>query len=965
MRKPVVVLITLLVLAGAVFFAAKNRNKPPGTGPGGTPVAGTPAPWAHDASDIAPDPKVRYGTLENGMRYAVMPHPEPPNRIALRLHVDAGSLHEAEDQRGVAHFLEHMVFNGSRSFPDSSKLIPTMQRLGIAFGAHANAYTSFDETVYMLDLPNLDEDTLKLGFTVMRDFADGALLKEDEIDKERGVILSEKRSRDSVDMRLMEQQFEFLMPDVLITHRFPIGTEEVISNAPRERFTSFYSDYYNPSNITFVVSGDIDPDVIEERIKSTFESFRDPEATGQEPGIGEVPTGTGFRTAVFTDKEVAADELSLTSLRPFTKEPDTVANRVKRLPLTVANAIISRRFDILSKEENSPIKGGSAGRFAWFDAIEFVSGSVEPAEGRWQDAVAVLDQELRRALQFGFTQPELDEIKASLLNSYEQAVKSADTRKSDGTGGLASRIARAVNRGKVFSTPGEDLRIVKVGLETVTLESIHNALRESWDTGDLNLILTTKEAPADTKDTLAQLYTESAAVAVTPPKEEATKAFAYTGFGPAGTIVSDTTVEDLGIRQLVLSNNIRVNLKTTDFQKNSISMTARFGGGKLTMPADKTGLDGFAGMLMNAGGLGQHSVTELQRLLAGRNVGADFGIEEDTFFIAGRTTPDDLELQLQLLCAGLTDPGFREEAVRQYRQILPQIFSQLEHTINGAMAQMEAWTHGGDGRFAVPEQEKLAAFTAEDAKSWLQPSLANDYLEFSMVGEFDPDTAIPIILKTLGALPERAAAKADYSALGKIQFPATPGENSFSYESKIAKAAALVAWKIPALGDNIKETRRLNILASILSDRMREKIREELGASYSPRAGAQPGTGFDYGVLSALSLGKPEDCEPVAKIILEIGEELANNGTTADEVDRAVQPVLGQLETTLRDNSYWLSTVLAQSQEQAHRLDWARQRDADYASITPEDINALAKKYLPSTNALKITLLPEVEAELP
>ena len=281
------------------------------------------------------------------------------------------------------------------------------------------------------------------------------------------------------------------------------------------------------------------------------------------------------------------------------------------------------------------------------------------------------------------------------------------------------------------------------------------------------------------------------------------------------------------------------------------------------------------------------------------------------------------------------------------------------------MARMKAWTHGGDGRFAVPAREKLAALTAEDARAWIEPSLRNDYLEFSMVGEFDPDTTIPLILNTLGALPERAPARADYSALGKIEFPPTPGENSFSYVSKIEKAAAVVQWRIPGMDDNIQEIRRLNILASILSDRMRKKIREELGASYSPSAGALPSSGFDYGVLSARSIGKPEDCEPVARIILEIGEELANNGTTADEVDRAVQPVLGQLEETLRDNSYWLNTVLAQSQEQPQRLDWARQRDQDYANVTPEDINALAKVYLPSSNALKITLLPTSKSELP
>ncbi|HCC20155.1 MAG TPA: peptidase M16, partial [Verrucomicrobiales bacterium] len=212
----------------------------------------TPATWAHEISDIQPDANVRYGKLANGMKYIIMQNAEPPGRVSMRLHIAAGSLMERDDQRGVAHFLEHMVFNGSKNFPDSTKLIPQMQRLGIAFGAHANAYTSFDETVYMLDLPNNKADTLKLGFDVMRDFGDGAFLRKEEIDKERGVILAEKTSRDSVQMRLMEQQFNALLPDALLVKRFPIGTEEIIKSAPRSAFTDFYSQYYIPSRMTFL-----------------------------------------------------------------------------------------------------------------------------------------------------------------------------------------------------------------------------------------------------------------------------------------------------------------------------------------------------------------------------------------------------------------------------------------------------------------------------------------------------------------------------------------------------------------------------------------------------------------------------------------------------------------------------------------------------------------------------------------
>lgn len=964
MNKPYLLLTLLATLAGGTFFALQEAAK--GQAPTAlVATAPAPEPWAQESSDLKPDPKVHFGQLENGMKYAILPNSEPPGRIALRLHVDAGSLMEADDQQGVAHFLEHMVFNGTKSFPDSATLIPQMQRLGIAFGAHANAYTSFDETVYMLDLPNMAPDTLDLAFTVMRDFADGALLAAEEIEKERGVILSEKRSRDSVDQRLMKQQFEKIMPDSMITHRFPIGTEEVISTAPRKRFVDFYRDYYRPDNITFVASGDFKTEEIEKRIKDCFASATNPEKPGPEPDLGKLPTGTGLQPAVFTDKEVSSDEVSLLTIRPYTPEPDTAANRVKRLPLSLAHSIIGRRFEILAKEEGSPISEGSTGRFVWFDSVEFGSASVTPVEGEWKNAVPVLEQELRRALEHGFTQSELDEISARLLNAYEQAVKAAPTRKSDGRGGLASQLARSINGKDVFTTPEEDLRIVSEGLKSITVEDCHKAFAEFWNTEDFTLVLTTKEAPGDADQTLGKLFTSSKNTAVEPPVAKEDKPFAYTKFGTPGTVVSDSTIEDFAIRQLVLSNGVRVNLKTTDFQKNRISLMARFGNGKLSQPTDKTGLDGFASMVMNLGGLGEHSADELERLLAGRNVSSGFGVADDSFYLAGSTTPDDLELQLQVMTAGLTDPGYREEAVRQYRQMIPQIFTGIRHTLRGSMQSVQAWLRGGDGRFAVPEEEILGGYEINDVKSWLQHPMAKDYLEISLIGDLDTEAALPLILKTFGALPKRADKKTIDPALRKLTYPESPAAKNFTYESKIPNAAALIAWKIPAMSDNIAETRRLNIVASILDDRMREKIREELGASYSPNAGASPSDAFDFGILTAFSQGKPEDSEKVGKLIIEIGQKLAAEGATQDELDRSLKPVLAQLETSLRDNGYWLNTVMAQSQYQPHRLDWARQRDKDYSSITVEDINSLAKKYLVRENALRIELQPIEAVELP
>jgi zinc protease len=912
--------------------------------------------WAHLDSDIAVDPTVTFGTLDNGMHYAILPNAEPPGRVSLRLHVATGSLNETEEQRGLAHFLEHMVFNGSKHFPDASTLIPKMQRLGIAFGAHANAYTSFDETVYMLDLPNLEPDTLDLAFTVLRDYADGALLTADEINNERGVILAELNSRDSVQMRLMEQRLEFLMPDFLATQRLPIGLESVIKNANREQFTSYYSDHYTAANISFVVVGDIDPIAYEARIQEVFGSMTT-ETKEPAPDLGTLPEGYGLRSGVFSDEEVSQDSLSLSTLKPYTFEPDTVENRLKYLPLQVANAILSRRLDILSKTEDSPIKGGSANLSYWLDAIESESVSVSPEAGKWPESVAIMEQELRRALEFGFTQAEVDEITAKMLNAAEEAAKSASTRKSPA---LASGILGSINGHYVFSHPEEDLRIQRIGLERMTPETCHAAFKKIWDTEDLNLILTTKEAAEDTAQQLTELYQASQSVTVEAPEIIQDQAFAYTDFGEAGSILKETHVEDLDFVQLELSNHVRVNLKQTDFQKNSILLTARFGNGMLTQPKELPGLPMLTTALLNSGGLGAHSNDELQRILAGRNVGYSFGIGEDAFTLSGSTTPDDLELELQLMCAGLTDSGYRDEALRQFHKQLPAFASQLQYTLGGASAEMQEWLYGGDGRFAKPDPDQLMTYTIEDVQSWVTEEMQHAPLELSIVGDFDPQTAIPLILKTFGALPDREQSSPPLAAERLIEQPTLPADMVFTYDSKIDKAVAIVSWPGTAIQEDVRESRRMNILATILSDRLRKKLREELGSTYSPNARFTASRVFNSAYLSTSSIATSAETALLQENMQAIAQDIAENGATQDELDRALNPILGELKMHLRDNRHWLSTILSQSQSKPYTVEWARERDEDYASITLEEVNALAARYL-TQDAARITLMPQTD----
>ena len=946
------VLAAIIALALGLGLGLSKSSSPPATTV--ESAASTIATWPHDESDIPPDPTVRYGSLPNGFRYIIMPHNEPPSKMSLRLHVDAGSLMEEDDQQGLAHFLEHMLFNGLRNF-DGNELIERMQRLGIGFGSHVNAYTSFDETVYMLDLPNTENQTVDLCFTVMRDYSDGALLLPEEIEKERDVVLAEMNQRDSIDDRILKQIFTTLFPDHLISHRFPIGIPEVISSAPQERFEEFYEQYYKPERLTFIVTGDVDADQVEARIVETFENMTNPiQDKIDEPDTGVVPSGTGFRAAVFTDKELSSDALLILAFSQLKSKPDTEANRIDKMGLSIAHSVLEERLDDLISQVDSPIKGGTAYRSNWYNEIDFGVVQVSPVNGRMEDALILLEQEFRRSREFGFLQSEIDLVIANMLNAYEEAVERKDTRESFD---IADTLVDTINGRRVYSSPEENLRVAKEAFNVMTPELVHEYFTEFWENKELVLIYEAKESADDTSDTLEKIYKQSQDVEVDPPVDYGKETFAYTSFGAKGAVVSDKMIEDLGIRQLVLSNNVRVNIKNTDFDDDSIILKARFGTGLLGMPVNATWLDSFTDVVMNYGGLGKHGIDQLDRILAGKNVYVELGVNPGDFSLSGSTTPDDFDLELQLLAAYLTDPGYREESVELFRNYIPSFMSNLEHTVEGAAAQISAWLFGGDGRFAIPTEEVLMSYEAADAKDWIHSQLTSSYLEVSFVGDL-PDSALESILETLGALPQRADAPDTTNISPEIDFPTEPKSKVFTYESKVPQAYTVVVWEIPPLREsNINETRALWLLQDIYDNRAFNLVREEHGLSYGPIISADPSESFNVGSFMAYSVVSPDDATFVGELLVEIAKDLFEEGVTEDELTRVIEPKYVALADTLRSNEYWLSSVMYASQEKPYHLDWYRQRDDFYETVTVETINKVVE-YLDPEEALSVQLLP-------
>ncbi|MBL9130584.1 MAG: insulinase family protein [Verrucomicrobiaceae bacterium] len=919
------------------------------------------AAWPQDTSDLKTDPKATFGTLENGLRYVVLPHEEPPGRASIRLYMDVGSLMEEDDQQGMAHYLEHMAFNGSRHFKGGD-MVEYFQRLGMGFGADTNAHTSFKETVYMLELPKVEPKFITEGMQLFRDYLDGMLLGEKEIDKERGIILSEKLSRDSIDYRTMLEGYKFALPQSLLPKRLPIGTEETIKTMQRPRFVDFYGKWYTPERATIVAVGDFkDPKAVIAEIEKHFADAKRAKKSAEDPSLGKISSGHGLIAKLHTEMEAQALTISIELQRAAKVDPDTAADRREKLIRGLADSMIGQRLSKLAKAEGAPIMGAESYSYEQFDFVLTSGIQAQCDPKNWKEALALIETEIRRALQHGFTDAEFEEAKAATLKNAKLRADQADSRKSRD---LASGIVSVLAGKKVFTHPSDDLARVTQVIGTIKKEDSHAALVADWKGDDIQVFLGGNlKLEGDASEQILAAYKSSASKPVEAPKKEETAAFAYTEFGPEGKVASRTEVKDLEVTQAVFENNVRFNFKHTEFEKGTIRVLINFGGGKLSAPAQKPGLIAYAGSTFQLGGLVKHDVDELRRIFASKTVGSDFSIGDEAFLLSGRTTPADIEAQLQLLTAYLTAPGYRVEAARQFEKGIDPLYTQLQHTAEGIMNnEVMLFTHGGDTRWGFPTKEVLKQRTLDEVKAWLTPALTEDFLEVTVLGDVDVEKALAAVAKTLGALPKRADKKPDYAKERTVAFPKPSESKSFPFDTEIPKAIATIYWPTEDMPSDVPRARRLMLLSQILDDRLRIKIREELADTYSPACYHVASDTFTgYGYMVTMIECKPEQVEKLAKLTVEIADKLATGEITDDEFERAYKPMVAQIEQQRRDNRYWSSTVLRCSQEHPQRLDWSRTFVSDITGIKKSDLIPLAKKYLLQKRAVTANIVPNAK----
>jgi zinc protease len=929
-------------------------SAPAGSGTTSAPVLQADyAYWPHEVSDIKPDAGIVYGELPNGMRYAIMRNVQPAGAVSLRFRIASGALQETEQQRGLAHFLEHMAFNGSKNVPEG-EFVKLLQRKGLAFGAHTNASTSTTDTTYLLELPKNDADLIDTSLMLFREIAGNLLLDQKAIDREKGVVLSEQRTRNTPEYRAFEARWKLWYQGQRQADRLPIGLKETIQGATREQIAEYYYRNYRPERAMLVVTGDMDPAAMEALIRKTFSDWKGEGTDQPDPDLG-TPVERPLTPHVIVEKNLPEDT-SVNWFRPGSRDIDTLAQRIRDSRWWMANTIINRRLERIARGDNPPFISAAVGYYEERGVSNSFSLSISSRPGTWQAAIPAAEQEVRRALEHGFTAAEIQRELKEWRSSLEDAAGSASTRQ---TSGLASGIVSDFESCSVSTHPTQDLAIFEKYAPTLTPETVLAGLREVTGGRGPVIVLSTSEPVAGGASALASAFTGSTAVKVASPAERTAKEFPYADFGPAGKVAERKLVDDLDISLIRFANGVRLNFKHTDFDKDTISVNVRFGGGFVSLPKNRKGMYWLLPFSFTEGGLKKLTTDEMEEALAGKIVSMGASLDDDAIEFYARTNQRDLLLQMQLFAAFSKDPAYRSLGLERQLTSAEADIRQFASSPGRVLSrELSGLLRSGDPRWTFPTLKQLQSIGMKDVEEVMAPALNAAPLEIGIVGDISEEEAIRVVAATFGAFQPRPYRLTEPAGARDIRFPKGGGKFLFTHEGSADQAVAYVAWRGPDFYSDMRRARTLSLLREVIKVRLTEEFREAQGATYSPSAGSSFSSSFPgFGFISASSETRPELVANFYRTVDAVVNEIISGKLTDDVVERARTPLVKTLEKGRLGNGFWAGAVV-DLQGEPRGLEAIRTQISDVRTITRQELIDAARTWLKPGERVEIRILP-------
>jgi zinc protease len=904
--------------------------------------------------EVPVDPLITVGTLPNGFRYYIRENRLPQGRAELRLAVKAGSVLEDDDQRGLAHFVEHMAFNGTLRFPGNA-VGTFMQSLGVRFGAHVNAHTSFDETVYELQIPTTNPAVVDRSLLILEDFAHNVSFEPGEIDKERGVILEEWRLGLGAGERIQNAQFPLLFKGSRYADRLPIGAPEIIRNVPHDRLKQFYTDWYRPDLMAVIVVGDVDKAAIEPLIRARFGSIPAPVSPRPRPSF-TVPSQPGTAYSTVTDPETTNTLISATSTMTA-REQRTIGAYRRRMVEQLFAAMLSMRLAEIGQAPNAPFLQARTDRSLFVRTIEVTSVDALVAKGGIERGLSALFTELSRVARFGFTAGELSRMKLNLERGLQRSVVEKDKSPS---GPLAREFIRNFIEEEPIPGIVYEYGLNQRFLPEITLAEV-NAVAKDW-MPERNRVVTIS-APESDKGTLpnevalAGAISGAGAAGLTAYVDTATNTPLLAALPAAGSVGSTTTDAATGITEWRLSNGARVVLKPTTFKQDEILFRAVSAGGTSLASDEDFIAASTADAVIAQGGLGGLSRLDLEKVLAGTtaSVRADIGASEEG--LAGGAAREDLETMFQLIHLTFTAPRADPVAFRVLteqlkvtlanRQVQPD--QQFEEAVDAALSQNHPRT-----RPLTPASVERMNLDRSLAFYKDRFADASDFI-FVFVGSFDLQTMRPLVERYLGSLPSQ---QRNESAKDVGIRPPT-GVVEREVRSGIApRSQVSIVFTGPFQND---EPNRViaTAMADTLAGNLQRTLREDLGGTYGvsvvPRFAKRPRGEYRLTVTFACD---PARTDSLIAAAFQVIDAYKRNGPSVSQVADARSALTRDLEANLATNGYLLSRILFKYEFGEDVTEVFNMRPF-YDRITVAALRDAAVEYLNTNRYVEVTLVPE------
>lgn len=909
------------------------------------------------------DKDVRMGKLDNGLTYFIRHNNWPENRANFYIAQKVGSIQEEESQRGLAHFLEHMAFNGSDNFKGNA-LIEWCRTKGIEFGGDLNAYTSIDQTVYNIDnVPTNQQGTIDSCLLILRDWSCGLLLEQDEIDKERGVIHEEWRMRTSANSRMLERNLPKLYPGSKYGLRYPIGLMSVVDNFKRQELVDYYHKWYHPKNQGIIVVGDVDVDQVEAEIKRLFGSIKTPDHPSP---IVDEPVPDNPKPIVIIDKDKEYPRSIIELMMKHDTYPDSLKQQlpyvIENYAKTAAFSMLNQRFVEEAQKANCPFVSAQAGDDSYIfsktkDAFS-LSASPKNMEQTAQ-ALKAAFKVVRQATEFGFTPTEYKRFQTNMLSSLDKTYSNKDKRYS-------KQFYNEILGYFLTNEPMPDIdftyQTMKQVVPAIPLEAINQVLPSLVSQNDTNLVIINfnNEKEGNVYPTEAQLLgalSEARAEKIEAYVDNVKDEPLMTKLPKAGKITKEEKSKKFGYDILTLSNGVTVLLKKTDYKKDQVIMSGVGGAGNSVYgKEDYANIKAFDSVI-DGSGLGNFSLTELGKALAGKIANARLSMGPRRMAVSGNSTPKDVETMLQLAYLYFTD-------IRKDQDSYNNIIQQYELGLKNRELSPEVAFSDSISATIYGHGWREAPFLAKDIKN-INPDRilamakertanANGWI-FEIVGNYDEATIRPLICQYLGALPS----KGKNMTGTRVSVPTKKNvDNIFYRKMETPKANSLMSWFNHKMPYSLEGSIKADVAGQVLSMVYLKKIREEASAAYSCGAQASMSTaddGFHLAQIMAFCPMKPEMKDEALRII---DEELHNLAKTCDAemLAKIKELMLKQIDDNEKTNGFWSGLIM---NNYMMGLDsYTNYRDI-VQGLTPEAISQFVKEFLKDSNKVSVVMLPQ------